>query len=67
MAAEHEVGVIDFDDPVVREAVAADPATFVSGSPPVCIIAAPIDTLWTDPGTAASPNRPPTTGAGSVT
>ena len=30
------------------------------------IIAAPIDTLWTDTGTAASPNRPPTMGAGSV-
>ena len=37
VAAEHEVEIIDLDDPVVREAVAADPATFVSGSPPVCI------------------------------
>ena len=31
------VGVIDLDDLAVRDAVAADPALFVSGGPPVCI------------------------------
>ena len=37
VAERHSVDVIDLDDPVVRGAVEADPATFVSGPPPVCI------------------------------
>ena len=31
------VDVIDLDQPAMRDAVAADPATFVSGPPPVCV------------------------------
>ncbi len=37
VAAKHGVQVIDLDNPAVREAVSADPSTFVSGAPPVCI------------------------------
>ena len=37
VSKRHGVAVVDLDDPVVRDAVAADPATFVSGPSPVCI------------------------------
>ena len=37
VSGRHGVAVVDLDDPVVRDAVAADPATFVSGPSPVCI------------------------------
>ncbi len=37
VAKRHRVTVIDLDDPVVRDAVSVDPATFVSSPPPVCI------------------------------
>ena len=37
VAGNHGVEVIDLDDPAIREAVSADPATFVSGVAPVCI------------------------------
>lgn len=37
LAAKHGSEVIDLDDLATREAVAADPATFVSGRAPVCI------------------------------
>ena len=37
VAGNHGVEVIDLDEPAIREAVSADPATFVSGAPPVCI------------------------------
>lgn len=37
LAATHGTEVIDLDDLATREAVAADPATFVSGQAPVCI------------------------------
>jgi hypothetical protein len=37
VAQSHGVGVIDLDEPAVRDAVIADPATFVSGAPPVCV------------------------------
>lgn len=37
IAAAHGTEVIDLDDLATREAVAADPATFVSGPAPVCI------------------------------
>ncbi|CAN5530127.1 ATP-binding protein [soil metagenome] len=37
LAAEAGVGVIDLDDPSVRDAVASDPRTFVQGPSPVCI------------------------------
>lgn len=37
LAARHGTEVIDLDDLATREAVAADPATFVSGPAPVCI------------------------------
>lgn len=33
----HEVEVIDLDEPAMRDAVSADPATFVSGPSPVCL------------------------------
>ena len=37
VAHRHGVEVIDLDEPAVRDAVAADPATFTAGAPPVCI------------------------------
>jgi predicted AAA+ superfamily ATPase len=37
LAAKHRTEVIDLDDLATREAVRADPATFVSGPAPVCI------------------------------
>ena len=37
VAHRHGVEVIDLDEPAVRDAVTADPATFVAGAPPVCI------------------------------
>lgn len=37
VARRHGVGVIDLDQPAVRDAVSSDPATFVSGPAPVCI------------------------------
>ena len=37
VAARHGVEVIDLDEPAMRDAVAADPETFVSGLPPVCL------------------------------
>ena len=37
IAIEAGVGVIDLDDPVIRDAVAADPGIFVRGVSPVCI------------------------------
>lgn len=37
IAASRGVGVIDLDDLATREAVAEDPAAFVSGQAPVCI------------------------------
>ena len=37
VADRHGVEVIDLDQPAMRDAVAADPATFVSGSSPVCL------------------------------
>jgi predicted AAA+ superfamily ATPase len=37
IAAAEGVEVVDLDDLAMREAAAADPATFVSGPPPVCI------------------------------
>lgn len=37
IADRRDVTVIDLDEPAVRAAVVADPATFVSGSAPVCI------------------------------
>lgn len=37
LAAAHGTDVIDLDDLATRDAVAADPATFVSGPSPVCI------------------------------
>lgn len=36
-ARSNAVEVIDLDDPAMREAVSADPGTFASGVPPVCI------------------------------
>lgn len=37
IAAAHGVGLFDLDDLATRDAVAADPALFVSGPEPVCI------------------------------
>lgn len=37
IATEAGVSVIDLDDPVMRDAVAADPGIFVRGASPVCI------------------------------
>ena len=37
MAAGYGSEVIDLDDPAVRDAVTAEPGTFVSSAPPVCI------------------------------
>ena len=37
LATEMGVAIIDLDDPAVREAVEADPRTFVQGPAPVCI------------------------------
>ncbi|WP_419944782.1 ATP-binding protein [Candidatus Poriferisodalis sp.] len=37
VARRHDVAVIDLDQPAVRDAVSSDPATFVSGTAPVCI------------------------------
>ena len=37
VAQSHGVEVIDLDEPAVRDAVMADPATFVGGAPPVCV------------------------------
>ena len=37
LASKHGTEVVDLDDLATREAVAADPATFVSGPAPVCI------------------------------
>ena len=37
IATEAGVGVIDLDDPVIRDAVAADPGFFARGVSPVCI------------------------------
>ena len=37
IAASRRVELIDLDDLATREAVRADPATFVSGPRPVCI------------------------------
>ncbi len=37
VAAGKGVDVVDLDDVAIREAATADPATFVSGPPPVCI------------------------------
>lgn len=37
LASAHGVGVVDLDDLATRDAVAADPGTFVAGSPPVYI------------------------------
>lgn len=37
LAARHGAEIIDLDDLATREAVSADPATFVSGPAPVCI------------------------------
>lgn len=37
LAAKHGAEVIDLDDLATREAVAADPATYVSGASPVCV------------------------------
>ena len=37
LARHHAVRVIDLDEPAIRDAVEADPATFVAGPPPVCI------------------------------
>ena len=37
VARRHGVEVIDLDEPAVRDAVMADPATFVAGAPPVCV------------------------------
>jgi predicted AAA+ superfamily ATPase len=37
IAAAHGTEIIDLDDLATRDAVAADPATFVSGPAPVCI------------------------------
>ena len=36
-AGRHGVRVIDLDQPAMRDAVSADPATFVAGPSPVCI------------------------------
>jgi len=37
LAAREGVGVLDLDNPVVRDAVNADPGAFVEGQSPVCI------------------------------
>lgn len=37
VARSRRVAVIDLDDPAVRDAVSADPATFLVGTSPVCI------------------------------
>ena len=37
LATEHQVEVVDLDDPTTCDAVAADPRTFVQGPAPVCI------------------------------
>lgn len=37
VAQSHGAEVIDLDEPAVRDAVTADPATFVGGAPPVCV------------------------------
>lgn len=37
LADRHGVGVIDLDDPAVRDALAADTSTFLSGPRPVCV------------------------------
>lgn len=37
LAAAYRVGVVDLDDLATREAVSADPGTFVAGPAPVCI------------------------------
>ena len=44
IATEAGVGVIDLDDPVIRDAVVADPGIFVRGAPPVCIDEYQLDT-----------------------
>lgn len=36
-ASEHNVGVLDLDDPAIREAVAGNPAIAVGGGAPLCI------------------------------
>lgn len=37
LASAYGVGVVDLDDLATRDAVTADPGTFVAGPPPVCI------------------------------
>ncbi len=37
LAQHHVVQVIDLDAPAIRDAVEADPSTFVAGPPPVCV------------------------------
>ena len=37
LAQHHAVQVLDLDDPAIRNAVEADPTTFVAGPPPVCV------------------------------
>jgi predicted AAA+ superfamily ATPase len=37
LARTHGVGVIDLDDPGMRDAVGADPGAFLEGPPPICV------------------------------
>ena len=37
LACTHEVGVIDLDDPGMRDAVGADPGAFLEGPSPICV------------------------------
>lgn len=62
IAAVHGVEIIDLDDLATREAVAADPATFVSGPAPVCIdeyqhVPVVLDAIKAELNRDASPGR----------
>ena len=62
IAASEGVQVVDLDDLATREAAAADPATFVSGPPPVCIdeyqhVPAVLDAIKAELNRDSSPGR----------
>lgn len=62
VAASRGVQVIDLDDLATREAVSADPATFVSGPSPVCIdeyqhVPAVLDAIKAELNRDSSPGR----------
>jgi hypothetical protein len=62
IARAEGVDVVDLDDVATREAAAADPATFVSGPPPVCIdeyqqVPAILDAIKAELNRDSSPGR----------